>query len=167
MLRKIIMLAVAVLLALSCSDLDPQPVRSKYYEADLELNEKYFDKVCGEWYNEKIDDTKKIYESLKLTSDKNCVLTIKVMSRKIVKIDGVDTYTDWELTFDETQSGTWVLGYSDFNDSTEPYLQLNIRGESNYTLSNFYPFNGVDDTSLLVELIFFNQLKRGHEEPSF
>lgn len=167
MFRKILILLSVAASMFSCNDLDPQPVRSKYYEKDMELNEKYFDKVCGEWYNEKTSETERVYESLSLTSDNKCVFTVKSESREIVKINGTDTYTDWETQLDETQTGTWKLCYSDLDEGLEPYLSLNIRNQSDYILAQYCLFNGVDEDNLFVRLLFFDSLKRGHSEPSF
>lgn len=168
MFRKFLIFLSATLLTLSCNDLDPKPVLSKYHEEDMELNDKFFNKACGKWYNEKENDKLKAYESLELTSDKRCVYTLKTCSRKIVKINGVDTYTDWETVYDETEEGTWELKYSDMTGSAMPYLYMTVRNDNGYLISSGYHlFKGADDTTLNVTMTVFDSFTRGDKEPEF
>lgn len=168
MLKRALMLLSAAMLMFSCGDLDPQPVRPMYYEIDKELNEKFFDKVCGEWHNEKADETKKTYEYLKLDPDSRYTRHIRIMSRKWVKINGVETLTDWEISIDETISGNrWELAHSSFDGSVKPYIQLEAEAGEHSTSYVLYLFNGADETTLYVETGLFDSLKRGFAEPGF
>lgn len=162
------MLLSAAMLMFSCGDLDPQPVRPMYYEIDKELNEKFFDKVCGEWHNEKADETKKTYEHLKLDPDSRYTRHIRVASRERVKINGVETLTDWEISIDETTSGNrWGLAHHDLSQGVCPCIELEITLEHHGTSRLVCPFSGADDTTMHVETGLFDSLKRGFAEPGF
>lgn len=168
MLKRILMLLPAAMLMFSCSDLDPQPVKPMYYEIDKELNEKYFDKVCGEWHNENAGETKKAYEYLRLEPDSRYTRHIRIMSRKWVKINGVEMLTDWEISTDKTISGNrWKLAHSSFDGSVKPYVQLETEAGEHSTSNALYLFNGADETTLHIETGLFDSLKRGFAEPGF
>lgn len=155
------MFAVAAMLIQACNGLDPKEVKSKYHEKNEELNELYFDKVCGEWYNVEDSSTWRYYENLVLTPNHECTYTQKFESRSIVKVNGVDTYTDWETSWDYTQTGgEWKLCYSNHNDGAAPYLRLDFNHLTEYKL-----FYGADDNNLYVQTFRFDNLKRRQQEP--
>ena len=161
MFKRIITFALLLTLLFSCSDLDPQPVKEPYEKQTAELNEKYFDKVCGEWSNSEEKDLSRRYEYLRLTSDEKCTYTRKLVKREKVLIDGEEKLTDWQTAYEDTGYGTWKLGYSDFSGDAMPYLKVMTEDAEGHTSVNaYFEFNGADDEFLYVRCSFFDRLKR-------
>lgn len=105
MVKIFFIFLIAAIGLCSCDGAEPHIIVTEANKATKELNEKYFDITCGEWYNEKSDSLMKIYEYISLGKDRKNVHITKIATREIVKINGKDTYTDWRISINDTTEG--------------------------------------------------------------
>lgn len=66
MVKNFFIFLIAAIGLCSCDGAEPHLIITEANKATKELNEKYFDITCGEWYNEVSDSTGKIYEYIYL-----------------------------------------------------------------------------------------------------
>lgn len=70
MVKKFFIFLIVAIGLCSCDGAEPHLIVTEANKATKELNEKYFDITCGEWYNEVSDSTGKIYEYIYLGKDR-------------------------------------------------------------------------------------------------
>lgn len=161
-----IFLIVAIGLC-SCDGAEPHLIITEANKATKELNEKYFDITCGEWYNEVSDSTGKIYEYIYLGKDRKNVHITKIVTREIVKINGKDTYTDWRILKNDTTKGSWKLCCIDESGELMPYIEIGTDHGNGQITTRFGHFYHADANELHADVFYFDKMKRGKAEPSF
>lgn len=161
-----IFLIVAIGLC-SCDSPDAHLIVTEADKATKELNEKYFDITCGEWYSERSDSTQKIYEYISLGKDRKNVHITKIATREIVKINGKDTYTDWQILISDTTQGDWKLCCIDENVELMPYIEIETDHGNGQITTRIGHFYHADANELHADVFYFDKMKRGKAEPSF
>lgn len=160
MVKQVFIIAAAALMA-SCG-LDPKPVDPELDSMTVLAREKYEPILTGEWYKDTTVSDKLIFqECLKLNADHSFERVIDFVSRKLVTVNGVETYTDWEHSADTT-NGKWSLNvYRDI--ATEGFrMRLCIYPDnSNYIYSiPTIELSGANDTAIFTKNYYVGYLKR-------
>ena len=150
----------------SCDSPDAHLIVTEADKATKELNEKYFDITCGEWYNEKSDSLMKIYEYIKLGKDRKNVHITKIATRKIEEINGIKTYSNWEIFQNDTTTGNWELCCTDRDGELTQWIAIEIAYE-NGAIRRFGHFYHADANELHTDIFYSDKMKRGKAEPSF
>lgn len=101
---------LAALSLVSCSS-DPELADPEAHEKTEQLREQYAPFIVGTWHYEKTLEKQRAYEQLTFNADGTLSGRRKWQSRKIVIIDGLERYTDWDDVPNENGSftGTWSL----------------------------------------------------------
>ncbi len=167
MVKKFFIFLIVAIGLCSCDGAEPHLIVTEANKATKELNEKYFDITCGEWYNEVSDSTGKIYEYIYLGKDRQNVHITKIATREIVKINGKDTYTDWRILKNDTTKGDWKLYCTEENGNLTPYIEIEIYYGNNCANGRIGHFYHADANELHADVFYFDKMKRGKAEPSF
>ena len=146
MVKNFFIFLIAAIGLCSCDGAEPHLIVTEANKATKELNEKYFDITCGEWYNEVSDSTGKIYEYIYL---------------------GKDTYTDWRILKNDTTKGDWKLYCIEENGNLTPYIEIEIYYGNNCANGRIGHFYHADANELHADVFYFDKMKRGKAEPSF
>lgn len=146
MVKNFFIFLIAAIGLCSCDGAEPHLIITEANKATKELNEKYFDITCGEWYNEVSDSTGKIYEYIYL---------------------GKDTYTDWRILKNDTTKGDWKLYCIEENGNLTPYIEIEIYYGNNCANGRIGHFYHADANELHADVFYFDKMKRGKAEPSF
>lgn len=158
--KPLFILCAAALMA-SCG-LDPKPTDPELDNARLQIREKYEPILTGEWYKDTAMSDKFIFrESLRLNADHSFTRVIDLVTRKLVTINGVETYTDWEHLADTTE-GKWDINVFRDDETKEFKKQLRVYPDnSDYTLSIPYLyFTEANDTAIFINNYYVGYLKR-------
>lgn len=167
MVKNFFIFLIAAIGLCSCDSLDAHLIITEANKATKELNEKYFDITCGEWYNEKSDSLMKIYEYISLGKDRKNVHITKIATREIVKINGKDTYTDWQILISDTTQGDWELCCIEENGELTPYIEIETDHGNGQITTRIGHFYHADANELHADVFYFDKMKRGKAEPSF
>ena len=126
---KTLRFAFLVLLAIAlnaCND-DPQMADREAYEKTVQLHKQYGPLLVGTWHCENIGERQRFFERLSFQEDGTLTGYRKWQTRKLVTIEGEQSYTDWENLepIVGTFTGTWRLQW-DRNDSGVGENHLNL-----------------------------------------
>ena len=109
--NTIITSIIALFTLASCSSSEPQWADPEVHETTEQLRKQYTPFIVGTWHIEGISDKLRFFEQLTFKKDGTLSGMRKGQTRKLVTIDGVEQYTDWEsiTPTNGTFTGTWSL----------------------------------------------------------
>ena len=109
---KLLFLLIAAFAVASCGSDEPRYADPEAHEKTVQLNEQYGLLMVGTWHYEDISDTQRYFERLTFQTDGTLTGMRKGQTRKLVTIDGMQRYTDWEdFELSGSFAGTWQLRY--------------------------------------------------------
>ena len=175
-------LALAMLVAFTfvCCSSDPEWADPEAHEKTEQLQKIYSPLMVGTWHYEKISDKQRFFEQLTFYDDGTLKGLRKWQSRKLVTVDGVQQYTDWENVepLEGAFTGSWSLLYwSPDGREKRNCLQLyatydNVDREyMAYSFAADFAF--ADATTLCFQGCYVSdgdgraRYLRGEEEPNF
>lgn len=111
-----------------------------------ELRDKYNNKIVGSWWQEKQNESVRLFELLTFSSDGNLTGYVKKQTRRKVNVDKQEVWTDWETSEDSALQGNWSLLWKD--GKSYLYLYATINNDKDFPYSVVWygqnlPFNDI------------------------
>ncbi len=88
-----------------------------------------------------------------------------IATRKIVKINGKDTYTDWRILKNDTTKGDRKLCCMEENGELTPYIEIETDHGNGQITTRIGHFYHADANELHADVFYFDKMKRGKAEP--
>ncbi|MBQ0022875.1 MAG: hypothetical protein KBT29_06505 [Prevotellaceae bacterium] len=124
---KVFMFLMLAMMALASCSSDSEVVDKTTPETKA-LRQKYGTQVVGDWYVEKVTDTKRYFQQMTFQENGTVTYSYRQESRQEVLVDGVYVMTDWMVNVATNGYGTWSLNnsrenYTDYLDITSEEVE--------------------------------------------
>lgn len=152
----LLLMAVAITLVGCGND---EPINQNELKTN-ELRNKYNDKIVGSWWQERQNESVKLFEQLTFASDGSLTGYVKKQTRHKVSVGGQEVWTDWETTSGNGDlKGNWSLLWKDGKSYLNLYATINNDEEFSHSevwYGQDIPFNDIftdenNDTWLDIE----------------
>ena len=178
-MKHFTLLLLFSIVLMSCHN-EPEYADPEAHEKTEQLQQRYAPLLAGTWHVEQLGEKLRYFECLTFQPDGKLSGMRKLHTRRLVTIDGVERYTDWEEMeeFNGTFSGTWRLRWErDEHGVGHDRIILYAGYEGNGSLYTAYShnalFNFVNENRLRIfGLMLSNndgwtEYQKGAAEPSF
>ena len=146
-IKSTIMLLMSIVVSIAVSSCDKEHEQSPYIQLTKELQSKYQSFVIGDWKYEWKTETKIETSYLSLREDGSMYSRIVYNKREEVMVGGVPTLTDWNVIFDEKETGRWSLKYNEHG----PCLIVTFIYSNNAASEQILRFESADENEMICQ----------------
>ena len=144
-MRKLsfLLLFAVTILFVSCGN--DEPINENELKTN-ELRNKYNDKIVGSWWQERQNESVKLFEQLTFAGDGSLTGYVKKQNRHKVSVDEQEVWTDWETSENSNFQGNWSLLWKDGKSYLNLYATINNDEEFPYSevwYGQDIPFNEI------------------------
>lgn len=178
-MKHFTLLLLFSIVLMSCHN-EPEYADPEAHEKTEQLQQRYAPFFVGTWYVELMGERQRYFERLTFQPDGKLNGMRKWQTRRLVTIDGVEHYTDWEEVeaFNGTFSGTWCLRwerdeqgvghdriilYAGYEDNDSQYTAYSHNVLFNFVNENQLRFFGF----MLSNNDGWTEYQKGDAEPRF